>query len=384
MLQAVESNLPPEIVLGMSTALSGPAADLGKEMQKGVLAGLERANRSGLQGCKLRLVALDDGYEPSRTAPNIRQLIEKEKVLAIIGDVGTPTAIAALPIVDEEKTLFFAPLTGAGMLRTDPPDRYVINFRASYAEETAAMIDGLISNAQLKPDQIAFFTQSDGYGGAGFDGGIDALKRHGLKDEKAIVHVSYERNTLAVENAVADVLIADPSPRAIVMFGAYAPCAKFIKLCRKAGLNAIFLNVSLVGSEPLARELGETDSCVIVTQVVPYPFDYSVPIVQEYQADLKALDASARAGFGDFEGYIDARIFARALGKIEKTPSREAIIDALEALGRFDIGLGQELNLSPTEHQASHRVWPTILKDGAFVPFDWTDLANLISKEAVR
>jgi ABC-type branched-subunit amino acid transport system substrate-binding protein len=131
MLQAVESNLPPEIVLGMSTALSGPAADLGKEMQKGVLAGLERANRSRLQDCKLRLVALDDGYEPSRTAPNIRQLIEKEKVLAIIGDVGTPTAIAALPIVDEEKTLFFAPLTGAGMLRTDPPDRYVMNFRAS-------------------------------------------------------------------------------------------------------------------------------------------------------------------------------------------------------------------------------------------------------------
>jgi branched-chain amino acid transport system substrate-binding protein len=246
------------------------------------------------------------------------------------------------------------------------------------------MIDGLISNAQLKPEQIAFFTQSDGYGGEGFDGGIAALKRHGLKDEKPIVHVFYERNTLAVENAVADILIADPSPRAVVMVGAYAPRAKFIKLRRAAGLNAIFLNISFVGSEPLARELAETDSCVIVTQVIPYPFDYSVPIVREYQADLRALAASAQAGFGGFEGYIDARIFARALGKIEKPPSREAIIDAFEALGHFDIGLGEELNLSPTEHQASHRVWPTILKDGAFVPFEWTELANLISREAVR
>jgi branched-chain amino acid transport system substrate-binding protein len=144
------------------------------------------------------------------------------------------------------------------------------------------------------------------------------------------------------------------------------------------------LNISFVGSEPLARDLAETDSCVIVTQVIPYPFDYSVPIVREYQADLRALAVSAQAGFGGFEGYIDARIFARALGKIEKPPSREAIIDAFEALGHFDIGLGEELNLSPTEHQASHRVWPTILKDGAFVPFEWTELANLISREAVR
>jgi branched-chain amino acid transport system substrate-binding protein len=384
-MRAAESNSPPpEILLGMSTALSGPATDLGNDMQKGVLAGLERANRVGLHGRKLRLIALDDGYEPSRTVPNIRQLTEKEQVLAVIGNVGTPTAIAALPIMDEQKTLFFAPFTGAGILRKNPADRYVINFRASYAEEIAAMIDGLLSGAELKPEQIAFFTQNDGYGGAVFADGIAALKRHGLKDETAIVHASYERNTLAVENAVADVLIAEPSPRAVVMVCAYAPCAKFIKLCREAGFNPIFLNVSFVGSNPLARELGKTNSRVIVTQVVPYPFDDSIPIVREYQADLKALDPSAQAGFGDFEGYIGARIFSCALDKIEGTPSREAIIDALEALGQFDIGLGEPLNLSPTEHQASHRIWPTILKDGAFVPFEWADIANLLSKEDLR
>ncbi len=382
-MQATESNAPPEIVLGMSTVLSGPAADLGKDMQKGVLAGLGHANRGGgMHGRKLRLIALDDGYEPARTAPNMRQLIEKEKVLAVIGNVGTPTAIAARPIVDEQKTLFFAPFSGAAMLRNSPPDRYIINFRASYAEETGAMIDALVSSAELRPEEIAVFTQQDAYGDTGYAGSIAALKRHGLRDEKAIVHVSYERNTLAVENAVADLVLADPPPRAVVMVGAYAPCAKFIKLCREAGLDAVFLNVSFVGSNPLAKELSKTDAHVIVTQVVPYPSDNSIPIVREYQTDLKTLDPSAQAGFGDLEGYIAARIFELALDKIAGSPTREAIIDALEGLGEFDIGLGEPLSLSPTGHQASHRIWPTILKDGAFVPFEWNDIASLLSKRA--
>jgi ABC-type branched-subunit amino acid transport system substrate-binding protein len=147
-----------ELVFGMSTVLSGPAANLGKDMSQGVQAGLARANRAGgVNGHPLRLIALDDGYEPARTAPNIRQLVEKEKVLAVIGDVGTPTAIAAVPIAIELKTLFFAPFTGAGLLRKSPPDRYVINYRASYAEEIGAMVDALIDGEGLKPQDIAFF-----------------------------------------------------------------------------------------------------------------------------------------------------------------------------------------------------------------------------------
>jgi branched-chain amino acid transport system substrate-binding protein len=379
--QANETGSTTEILLGMSTVLNGPAADLGKDMQRGFLAGLERVNRGGgVHGRNLRLIALDDGYEPARTAPNMRRLIEKERVLAVIGNVGTPTAIAARPIADEQKTLFFAPFTGGETLRNSPPDRYIINFRASYAEETAAMIDALVSSGGIRPEEIAFFTQQDAYSDTGFAGSIAALKRHGLRDEKAIIHVSYERNTLAVENAVADLLLTDPLPRAVIMVGAYAPSAKFIKLCREAGLDAIFLNVSFVGSNPLARELDKTDARVIVTQVVPYPFDNSIPILHEYQTDLKSLDPSAQAGFGDFEGYIAARIFALALDKIAGSPTREAIIDALEGLGQFDIGLGEPLHLSSTEHQASHRVWPTTLQNGAFVPFEWNDIASLLPK----
>jgi len=376
---AQEPGNKAELVLGMSTALSGPAADLGKNMKQGVLTGFERANRNGgINGRKLRLIALDDGYEPTRTAPNMRQLIQKEKVIAVIGNVGTPTAIAAIPIANEQKTLLFAPFTGAGVLRKTPPDRYVINYRASYAEETAAMIDALIDTGKLKPKDIAFFTQRDGYGDAGYVGGITALKRHGLQNENAVVHARYERNTLAVENAVADVLFASTPPQAIIMVGAYAPCANFIKLAKEAGLDALFLNVSFVGSAPLARELGKKMNKVIVTQVVPHPQEKNLPIVKEYHDDFQKFDSSAVPTFGGLEGYIAARIFLKALENLKGTPNRESVINALQGLNEFDLGLGKPLHLSPTRHQASHRVWPTILLKGKFVPFVWEDIRKVI------
>jgi branched-chain amino acid transport system substrate-binding protein len=376
---------PTEIVLGMSTVLTGGAQVLGKDMQRGILAGLERANREGgVRGRKLRLISLDDGYEPSRTAPNMRQLIENDNVLTVIGNVGSPTAMVAVPLANEQKTLLFAPFSGAPVLRNDPSDRYVINFRASTSEETAAMIDALTDIAGLKPEEIAFFTQRDSTGDVGFDQGMIAMQRHGLGNPNAILHVGYKRNTLAVEGAVADLLMAQKPPRAVVMIGAYAPCAKFIRLCRDSDLSPLFLNVAFVGGAPLVAALGTTDARIIETQVVPSPSDDRTAIGSEYLADLKAFDPLASAGFGDFEGYIAARILLLALEKIKGSPTREAVVDALEGLGQFDIGLGEQLYLSRTEHQASHRVWPTILKEGRFVPFQWTDITALLKVETRR
>ena len=370
-----------EIVLGMSTVLTGPASELGKNMKQGVLIGLDRINRTGgINGKRVRLVARDDGYEPARTFPNMRHLIDQDQVLAVIGNVGTPTAIVAVPIAIEKKVLFYAAFTGAGVLRKTPPDRYVINYRASYAEEISAMVDALISKAGMQPHEIAFFTQKDGYGDAGYVGGIAALKRHGLQDEKSVMHVRYERNTLFVENALATMIGSNALPRAIIMVGAYAPCAKFILLAVEAGLRPVFLNVSFVGSTPLADSLGNLEAHVIVTQTVPHPDEVSLPIVREYRADLQAFDSSASPTFGSLEGYLATRILVKALNTMRGTPTRESIIDALEGLGEFDIGLGHSLHLSPTEHQASHRVWPTILKKGDFVPFQWADIDKLVHR----
>jgi ABC-type branched-subunit amino acid transport system substrate-binding protein len=372
----VQNEPGDEIVLGMSTALTGPAAALGQNMRAGVSAALEEANRQGgIGGRKLRLVALDDGYEPARTAPNMRRLIQEENVVAVVGNVGTPTAVAAIPIAIESRTPFFGAFTGAGVLRKTPPDRYVVNYRASYAEETAAMVDGLIEHAGLRPEEVAFFTQRDAYGDAGYVGGIAALKRHGLKDEGSIAHGRYERNTLDVENALADILQVDPMPRAVIMVGAYAPCAKFIDLGRDLGLDAWYLNVSFVGAEPLGRELGEKGDGVIVTQVVPH-FDADLALVRRYRDALRAVDAKAAPTFGSLEGYVATTILLKALAAIDGPVDRESVIDALEALGSFDLGLGVALELGSSKHQACHDVWPTRLEDGHAVPFEWSELGK--------
>ena len=284
-----------KIVLGMSTALSGPAADLGLNMRLGVDVALAEANRAGgINGRLLELIALDDGYEPARAAPNTRKLIDEHHVVAIVGNVGTPTAVASVPIALESGTPFYGAFTGAGMLRRSPPDRCVFNYRASYAEVTAAMVDALVTKAGIKPDEIAFFTQRDTYGDAGFVGGIAALKRHGLGSESAVTHVRYERNTVAVEKALATLLDHIPSPKAVIMVGAYAPCATFIRLARKNDLNALFLNVSFVGPNSLARDLGADGDGVIVTQVVPH-FESELPIVQEYRQALQSPKGSTMA-----------------------------------------------------------------------------------------
>lgn len=365
-----------EIVLGMSTALSGPAGDLGNEMLAGVNAALAEVERAGgLRGRHLRLIALDDGYEPDRTGPNVRKLVEQENVLAIVGNVGTPTAVAALQITNANHTPFYGAFTGAGLLRKTPPERYVINYRASYAEETRAMVGALVQHARLSSREIAFFTQRDAYGDAGFAGGVSALKAHGLEDESSVLHVRYERNSVAVEQALANVLLARPRPRAIIMVGAYKPCAAFIKLAKKNGVEALFLNVSFVGSMSLLRELGDQGEGVVITQVVPH-FESELPIVKEYRRALAASNSENALGFISLEGYISTRILCRALASIRGVPDRESVVLALERLGSFDIGLGESLEFSPDQHQACHRVWPTIIQGREIVPFEWAGLGR--------
>ncbi len=362
---------PQALRFGMSTALSGPAKALGQNMRDGFEAAFARANaEGGVAGKNLELVVLDDGYEPSRTAPNMHRLIDEEGVLAVVGNVGTPTAIAAVPIANEKRVGFFAAYTGAGVLRKSPADRQVINIRASYAEETAAMVEHLIGDGGLRPEEFAFFTQRDGYGDAGFSGGIAALSERGLTDMSVIAHGRYERNTEAVESGLATILQADTRPRAVIMVGAYAPCASFITTARDVGLSAVFLNVSFVGTRALAERLGKAGDGVIVTQVVPHPLSDEV-LVREYREDLSS---GMTASFGGVEGYLAGRVLVRALRQEGAEFDREGVIDALERLGEFDMGIGEPLRLSPKNHQAMHRVWPTMIRDGKAQPYRWAEL----------
>lgn len=358
---------PPagDIPVGMTAAFSGPLQLLGQSMRNGIEICFAEVNAAGgIHGRPLRLLALDDSYDPATAAANMRRLVHEHGVIAMVGSVGTPTAAETVPIARAEKVLVFGAFTGADFLRPEPPERYVINFRASYREETKTMVEGLL-NRGIKPQEIAFFTQDDAYGTAGYNGALRALKDAGF-DGSRLPHGRYRRNTLAVEDALLTLLDSPRPPRAVIMVAAYGPAAKFIRLARRIFPETLFLNLSFVGSEALSNALGEDGDGVIVTEVVPL-LSSDLAAVHAFHAARARHRPDATPNLVMLEGYLAARVFVAGL-KAAPRLDREGVIDGLQSLGRFHMGLGQPLNLSPEDHQASRMVWPTLFRNGRSVP----------------
>lgn len=358
----------------MSTALTGPTADLGRSVRNGVEAAFREVNdRGGIGGHPLELIALDDGYEPSRTAPNMRRLIEEFKVLAVIGNVGAPCAVTAVPIACETKTPLFACVTGGAILRKTPPDRYVINYRAGLSEEVEVMVKGLVA-AGISPARIGFFTQRDAYGDSVYVGGVEALKRHGLPESEPILHARYERNTVTIESGLSEVLLWPDPPEALILGAAAAPSAAIIRKARELGYRGQFAAFSFVDADRLTKMLGADADGVIVTQVTPPLSMKELPAVQEYLAAAEAYAPESAHSCTAFEGYLSARLLIRALQKTGTTIDREIVTGSLLSLGEFDLGIGRQLRLSVEDHQACHHVWPTVIRGNRIESLTWTDL----------
>ncbi len=358
-----------EIVLGMSAAFSGPSAELGRGIRTGVELMLRRVNEAGgIGGRRLRLVALDDSYQADPVKDNMLRLIDREQAVAVIGNVGTAGASVAVPIANERKVLLFGTYSGADLLRKTPPDRYVLNLRSSYAEETSVMVRGLFRRG-IRPQEIAFFTQNDAYGDSGFAGAVRALNEAGFKDTGTLVHGRYDRGTVAVESGVMALVEARVRPKAVILVGAYAANARFIRLARQIIPSALFLNVSFVGSSSLNEALGADAEGVIVTQVVPH-YDSPLPGVREYRQALARFAPAVPPSFIALEGYLAAKALVEGLRRASPNITRERVIDALES-APIDIGIGTSLSYSKGEHQGSHQVWATVIRDHKFVPLDW-------------
>ena len=355
-----------EIKFGIVGPFSGSARELGRQMKLGIDAAFNRVNDAGgIEGRKLRLVAADDGYEPTRTLDAMKQLYDKEQVFGFIGNVGTPTAAVAIPYALEKKELFFGAFTGASLLRNDPPDRYVFNYRASYAEETDAAVHYLIKMRHLQPRQIAVLAQQDAYGDAGFAGVAKAFRALGV-DDSAILRLGYKRNTVEVDEAISELKAQKPAIRAVVMVATYRAAAKFIEKTRDQFPGLIYSNVSFVGSTQLADELmmlgPRFANGVIVTQVVPAVGGYSSAVL-EYKGALNKYFPGEAPDYVSLEGYVAANVLIDALKKTGAQLDTEKLIDTLENTHNLDLGLGTQLNYGRAEHQASHKVWGTTLDD---------------------
>jgi branched-chain amino acid transport system substrate-binding protein len=343
------------IVLGQSAPLTGPAAQLGIQFREGAKLYFNSINaKGGVNGRNIDLRTLDDGYEPEKTAANTKQFLEGN-VFALFGYIGTPTSLAALPLAIAAKTPFFAPFTGAQSLR-EPFNRYVIHVRASYFDETAAIVK---QAAAIGIKKFSVFYQNDAYGKAGLEGVERALKTLNLSTAST---GTVERNTVDVKKAVTDILAKQPE--SIVQIGAYKACAAFIREARKSGFGGTFYNVSFVGTQALITELGKDARGVVISQVMPYPYSPNIPLVSEYLQAMKAAANSAdlSANYSSIEGFVAAKVFVEALRRAGRNATRESFITAVDSIQNFQMG-GFTVDFNANDHTASKYVDLTVLTE---------------------
>jgi branched-chain amino acid transport system substrate-binding protein len=331
------------IILGQSAAFTGPAAQLGIQMNAGAKLYFDHLNSTGgINGQQVEIRTLDDGYEPERCKANTEKFI-KDEVLALFGYVGTPTCLAALPLINDAKIPLFGPFTGAEALR-DPFSKWVFHLRASYYDETGLIVKQL---TELGLKKIAVFYQNDAYGKAGLEGVRRALKPLGLEP---VALGTVERNTVNVAQAVSDIVAK--SPDAVVQISAYKSCAAFIRESRKAGYGGTFYNVSFVGTQALADELGKEGRGVMISQVMPFPFSTTTPIAREYADAVAKAGGNLKPNYSSMEGYLAAKVLAEGLRRAGRNPSRDALVTALESINNGDFG-GFRVKFGNKDHVAS-------------------------------
>jgi ABC-type branched-subunit amino acid transport system substrate-binding protein len=351
------------ILFGQAAVLEGPSSQLGQRMRQGIVAAFTEINaKGGIHGRKLQLISRDDGYDPDRSVAQTLRLIEDDKVFALIGAVGTPTAMATIPITSARDVPFIAPLSGAALLR-DLELTNVVNIRASYGAESETIIKHLTEDRHFT--RIGIFYQDDSFGRDGLTGVKNALAKRGLE---LAAEGTFERNTRAVGAAWRTIKRAEPE--AIVMVGTYGPSAEFIKLAHRSGLSPTFVNISFVGATALARELGPDGDGVVVAQVVPFPWDRSIKLVADYQAAQTAFDPTLAPDFVSLEGYLSGRLAAAALEKAGPNPTRASLLRTINDIGRFDIS-GSIITVGFRAIETPPKVFLTVIqKDGTFRAVD--------------
>jgi ABC-type branched-subunit amino acid transport system substrate-binding protein len=332
-----------EILIGQFAAITGPAAQLGLRMQLGMQAYFTALNaQGGVNGRSIKLVTRDDGYEPEKAVAAVKALIQEDKVFALAGSVGTPTGIAALPILTEAQVPLVGMFTGAQALR-EPFNRQVFHVRASYYDETERIVQHLTTFGVKK---MAVFYQNDSYGKAGLEGMVRALTK---RDLKLVATGTVERNSVDVANSLDSILKSEPE--AIVQVSAYTSCAAFIRAARAKGYGGLIFNVSFVGAKALADALGDLGEGIAITQVVPFPYAPTSAIVREYQQ--RKIDIGHKDfDFSSMEGYLSARVLVEGLRRAGKNLTRDGLIAGLESMRDVNMG-GFTVNYSAKDHQAS-------------------------------
>ena len=349
-----------EIVIGQSAGYTGRSSSSVKEFKEGADAYFEYINgQGGVGGRKIYFNTLDDGHFPELAASNTKQLIDEDKVFALLGYYGDATVNAALPILTKAKVPLIGPVSGAETLRT-PVNPYLFNIRASFQVEVEKIVAQAASVGLTK---IGIFFQDDEFGKDALAGLEKALLKRKLQ---VTGRGSYQRNSVKVDDAVGK--LAQANPQAIVMACTLEACAEFVRQMSKKGLTPRFNHLSVVEASAIHKELGNLSRGLEITRVVPMPFDTSIPLVNEYNKILKQKAPGMQPSFGGLEGFIAAKVVVEGLKRAGPNADRQKFVTALETMQDVDLG-GFRISYSHDSHRGSDYADITIIGPGGRIRF---------------
>ncbi|HJV94725.1 MAG TPA: ABC transporter substrate-binding protein [Albitalea sp.] len=344
-----------EIVIGQIAPLTGVLATTGAQMVLGGKVYFDWINdQGGVHGAKIKTLVLDDGYKIDETVRLTRELVAKPELVALFGMAGTSNIGKLLEdgVLAQAEIALVAPYSGGEPLRT-PSNPWIFHVRAGYADEAEHMVKQLNT---LGITRIALLYQNDGFGKAGMAGVDAALARRG---QKLLAAASYERNTGDVDAAVKTILAAEA--QAVIMIAVNKPAAAFAKKYREAGGGGQLFNISVVDPAELVKLAGIKNVRGLgISQVVPYPYQASLPVVREFHDRLKKYAPGQAVNYTNFEEYLGAKVMVEALRRAGPQPTRTKVIAALESMTHYDLG-GIIIGYGPKQRVGSRYVEVTVI-----------------------
>ena len=359
-----------DIKIGMSGDFSGSISYLGNNMKKGAESYFNKINKSSSN--KYKLISYDDKYNPVLASQNVEKLIHKDKVVALLGNTGTPTTTVTLPIINKNQIPLIGPYSGGKMLRDPQTNKYSFNYRVGYYNEVSQIVSNLF-NKGIKPNELAVFTQDDTYGDSGYLGVLEAFRSKSL-DVNQIIHERYTKGTENIEYGLSKLLDYNKNFKAIIVVGVNKATTKFIKYAKEDFPNAKFFLISAMNISTILNSLKEYEDDVYSTQVVPL-LNENLPIVKEYKTDFKKLYPNESFNLISFEGYIVAKLFYEVAKELKPEEiNKRNIRKQLLSVKNIDIGLGFKSSFNNKKHQYSNRVWLTRVKNGELQNVSWKDI----------
>ncbi|WP_293637405.1 ABC transporter substrate-binding protein [Polaromonas sp.] len=344
-----------ELVIGQVAPLSGVLASTGKQMVVGGKIYFDHINaQGGVHGALIRQDVVDDGYKVADTVRLTREMLARPEVVALFGFAGTANVTQLLTdgVLDVGGAALVAPYTGGESLR-NPFNPWIFHVRVGYAAEAEHMVQQVTT---LGMKRIAVMYQDDGFGKAGLQGVENALTKRGLKMAAA---AGYERNTDKVEEAVRQIKASDA--QAVIMISVNKPSAAFVKQYRESGGGAQLYNISVVDPAELVKLAGLKNVHGLgISQVVPYPFGTSLPVVRQYQELLKKYAPAEVVNYTSFEEFVGAKVLVEALRRAGPNPTRAKVVKALESMNSYDTG-GITVGYSPSNRIGSRFVEVTVV-----------------------